>query len=130
MAIFSQEEKSNGEVETIIGPSVRVEGNFRGEGNITVQGVVQGTLKNSHNLNVGAQAKIKADVETKNLFLAGEIKGNVKVLEKTDLKSTAKILGNLETKKLSVEEGAIINGKCMMIPETMPINESKKGSAK
>lgn len=126
MALFSANEQSTKEMETIIGPSVKVEGNFRGEGNVHVDGIVQGSLKTNHNLNVGVEAKIRAEVEAENLFLAGEIKGNVKINGKTQLTRSAKIFGNLETKLLLVEEGAIINGKCTMIHEQPSVSEIKK----
>lgn len=131
MPIFSSNDnrQKTNETETIIGSSVRVEGNFKSEGNISIDGIVQGSLKTNHDLKIGPSAKIKAEVEANNLFLAGEIKGNIKVKEKTQLKNTAKILGNLETKILSVEEGAVINGKCLMLPE-QPINENKKPANK
>ena len=125
MSIFTKENQNSNEIGTIIGPSVKVEGNFKGEGNITIDGIVQGSLKTNHDLKIGPSAKIKAEVEANNLFLAGEIRGNIKVKEKTLLKNTARILGNLETKNLSVEEGAIINGKCIMLPE-QPAVENKK----
>lgn len=105
------------EVETVIGPSVKVEGNFVGEGNIVVEGTVHGMLKTRHNLRVGKDAKIKADVQAANLYVAGEIRGNVKVSEKAELSSTARILGNLETKVLSIETGATLHGKCIMVTE-------------
>lgn len=119
------EEKDSKKAETIIGPSVKVEGNFVGEGNVIVEGIVSGSLKTNNNLRVGKEAKIKAEVEAANLFLAGEIRGNVKITEKTELTNSAKIFGNLETKVLLVEEGAIINGKCVMIQEKV-ILENKK----
>lgn len=128
MALFnSGEEAQNKEVETIIGPSVKVEGNFKGDGNVTVEGIVQGSLKTNHTLKVGMNAKIKAEVEATNLILSGEIRGNIKVTEKASLSQSAKIFGNLETKILSVEEGAIINGKCTMVKDEMaPSPEIKK----
>lgn len=130
MAMFNNENNvpQSNETDTIIGPSVKVEGNFKSDGNVIVEGMVQGSIKTKNNLTIGESAKIKAEVETNNLFLSGEIKGNVKVLEKAELKSNAKILGNLETKILTVEEGAIINGKCTMIPEQSnpEIKETKK----
>lgn len=126
MGIFTNDENQTpNETETIIGPSVKVEGNFKSEGNITVEGIVQGSLKTNHDLKIGPTAKIKAEVEANNLFLAGEIRGNIKIKEKTQLKNSAKIFGNIETKVLSIEEGAIINGKCLMLPE-QPIIENKK----
>lgn len=130
MALFPSGDNasSHSEVETVIGPSVKVDGNFIGEGNVSVDGVVHGSLKTKHDLTVGPTAKIKAEVEAQNLFLAGEIKGNVKIIEKAQLSSSAKILGNLETKILSVEEGAVINGKCTMINEPPTPSDEKKPS--
>lgn len=122
------DQKSNNETDTIIGSSVKVDGNFKSNGNIIVEGMVQGSIKTKSNLTIGQDAKIKAEVEANNLYLSGEIKGNVKVFEKAELKSNARVLGNLETKLLSVEEGAIINGKCTMLAESIEpeIKENKK----
>lgn len=126
MSIFKESEKySSKEIETVIGSSVKVEGNFIGEGNVVVEGEVHGTLKTNHNLTIGKNAKVKADVEASNLFISGEIKGNVKIHEKTEMSNTAKILGNLETKSLSMETGAILNGKCIMV-QTVNQQPAKK----
>lgn len=113
------------DTDTIIGSSVKVDGNFKSDGNIIVEGMVQGSIKTKSNLTIGQSAKIKAEVETNNLFLSGEIKGNVKVLEKAELKANARILGNLDTKILVVEEGAIINGKCTMIADHNELDEKE-----
>ncbi|MBI5037377.1 MAG: polymer-forming cytoskeletal protein [Candidatus Kerfeldbacteria bacterium] len=121
MALFpnSQSNASHpGQAETIIGPSVKVEGIFHGEGNVTVEGIVQGTLKTNHDLTIGQSAKVKAEVSAKNLILSGEIRGNVTISEHTRLSSTAKVYGNLQTTRLAVEEGAIIQGKIMMGVDT------------
>lgn len=132
MAIFNNDDtqQQDGNSETIIGSSVKVDGNFKSDGNIIVDGIVQGSLKTKNNLTIGKKAKIKAEVTANNLFLSGEIRGNIKVNEKTELKSTAKIIGNIETKSLTVEEGAIINGKCTMSIDdplvTTDVKENKK----
>lgn len=126
MALFNGNSQNSNEIETIIGPSVKVEGNFKGDGNINIEGMVQGSIKTNHNLTVGSSAKIKAEVDANNLFLAGEIKGNVRIKEKTTLTSSARIIGNLDTKILTVEEGALINGKCTMMPENEVAPEQKK----
>ncbi len=128
MPIFgnnNNEEQPN-QMETIIGPSVKVEGNFKGDGNITVEGMVQGSLKTSHNLTIGSQAKIKAEIEAKNLFLSGEVKGNVKVHERAELSKSARLLGNIETKVISVEQGAVLNGKCSMINNDISSDKDDK----
>lgn len=129
MPIFEKSGEVSGEMETIIGSSVKVEGNFKSGGNVTVNGVVQGSIKTSRDLKVGKNAKIKAEVVANNLFLQGEIRGNVSIKEKAQLTSSSKILGNIETKILSVEEGAIINGKCTMLQEQV-VEEVKSDSKK
>ncbi len=127
MAMFTNENNNSvrEDTDTIIGSSVKVDGNFKSDGNIIVEGMVQGSIKTKSNLTIGQSAKIKAEVETNNLFLSGEIKGNVKVLEKAELKANARILGNLDTKILVVEEGAIINGKCTMIADHNELDEKE-----
>ena len=131
--MFNRDENpSFKEVETIIGPSVKVEGNFIGSGDVIVEGTVSGLLKTAKNLKVGEQAKIKADVEAENVFTSGEIRGNLKVRGKLEMKASAKIYGNVETNVLSVEPGAILNGKCMMGQkneiQTFPQEEERKSA--
>ncbi|MFH1597805.1 MAG: polymer-forming cytoskeletal protein [Patescibacteria group bacterium] len=117
MAIFPKDDRELKETETLIGPSVKVEGNFYGKGDVVVEGEVQGTLRTAKNLRVGSGAKIKADVAAENIHLSGQIRGNVKAREKIELAETAKLIGNLETKVISIAAGAQFNGKCMMVSE-------------
>lgn len=102
------------EAETIIGPSVKVKGNFHGEGNIIIEGIVEGTIKTNQNLLVGNNAKILANIEANEAKLAGEITGNIKVNGYLEISGTAKILGDIEAGSISIEKGAIFNGKCQM----------------
>lgn len=114
MALLQREDKHFGNAETVIGPSVKVEGNFSGEGDVLVDGVVVGTIKTAKNLRVGPGAKIQADVEAENIMLAGEIRGNVLSRGKLEMTSSAKIIGNVRASLLTVAEGAILHGKCSM----------------
>ena len=43
--MFTKDEKSKGQTETVIGLSVQVDGNFVGTGDVFVEGVVNGTFK-------------------------------------------------------------------------------------
>lgn len=114
MAMFKSDGSTGKPGDTVIGAAVKVEGNFVGEGNVVVEGQLQGTLKTKHNVMVGSGAVVKANVEANDLHLAGELHGNVKVSGKIVLTATAKLVGNIETSSLTVEEGATLNGKCAM----------------
>ena len=114
MAIFQGEQNQEKNLETVIGKSVKVEGNFNGRGDVVVEGEVSGTLVTENNLRVGPQAKIKAEVKAKEIYLSGEIRGNVVAVEKMEMTESAKLVGNLETKNIIIASGAFFNGKCKM----------------
>jgi len=106
--------KSSKNIETIIGPSVKVEGDFFGEGDVVVEGIVTGNLKTKNHLKVMEGAKIQAEIEARSAFIAGEILGNITVSEELELTSSAKVKGDLNTNLISIEKGAIVNGKISM----------------
>ncbi|MFH1426478.1 MAG: polymer-forming cytoskeletal protein [Candidatus Kerfeldbacteria bacterium] len=118
-AMFSKEEDgeapsmaTSGSAETIIGPTVKVEGTFQSDDNILVEGEVVGTLKTSKDLTVGSDARIEADVEANNMHISGEVKGNLKALGAVQLASSAKVYGDIETEVIAVENGAVMQGRC------------------
>ncbi len=102
------------DVETIIGPSVKVEGDFKADGNVIIEGQVVGGVKTKKNLRIGEGAKVKASVEAENAWVGGEIKGNVLVTGHLELAANAKIKGDVETQLLTMETGAQINGHVKM----------------
>ena len=102
------------EVETVVGPSVNVEGDFASEGNIIVKGTVAGSVHTSRHLAVEPGAKIAANVKAGSAKIAGEVKGNMKIKEVLELMSTARIMGDNEVKVLIVEAGALVAGKLSM----------------
>ncbi|MFA5048053.1 MAG: polymer-forming cytoskeletal protein [Patescibacteria group bacterium] len=112
--MFKENQNNNNETDTIIGPSVKVEGDFVTEGNIIVEGTICGTIKTSRDLKVGPNSKIFANVSAENALISGEIQGNVVVGAKTELTATAKIFGDIKTGTLIINSGAILNGKCQM----------------
>jgi len=102
------------EVETVVGPSVNVEGDFASEGNIIVKGSVAGSVHTSRHLTVEVGARIMANVRAGSAKVSGEVKGNIKAKDSVELTSTARVVGDIEAKVLIVEAGALICGKVSM----------------
>ena len=103
-----------GAPETIVGATVKIEGDLVSEGDIKVDGFVTGKIKTTKNLYVGPMAKIEADVEAGNAILAGSVKGDIKIKENLLIQETGKISGNISCGKLSIAEGAHFSGTCTM----------------
>lgn len=115
--MFKKEEEKtnfNKEAETVIGPSIKVKGNFHGEGNIIIEGSVEGSIKTSGNLYLGDKAKIFANIEAKEARIGGEINGNIKIEGYLEISEFANITGDIEASSISIAKGAIFNGNCVM----------------
>ena len=107
-------EISSKQAETIIGPSIKVKGNFHGKGNIIIEGNIEGSVKTDKNLLVGEKAIIIADVEAGEAKVSGQITGNIKIKGYLEISNSAKITGDIQASLLSIERGARINGQCHM----------------
>lgn len=101
-------------VETVVGPSVHVEGDFASEGNILVKGTVSGNVTTSRLLTVEDGAKIFANVRAGDAVISGHIKGHIKVSDRLELTDSAQVLGDISCKVLVVAPGALIQGKMNM----------------
>lgn len=108
------EDNLNAPAETVVGPSVKIQGDLNSEGNIKVEGQVTGKIKTSQSVLVNPGAKISADILAGNAVVGGEIQGNLKITGHLILQSTAKILGDITCAILRVEDGAQFSGKCSM----------------
>jgi cytoskeletal protein CcmA (bactofilin family) len=120
---------SSKDAETIIGSSVKVEGNFACEGNMIVDGEVRGKIATDGFLQVGDKALIEAEVKAGNGKISGVIKGNIKVDGYLELTSTAKVTGDMKFGSISIERGAVVNGRCTMA-ETGDQAEAKNAKDK
>jgi cytoskeletal protein CcmA (bactofilin family) len=112
--MFKENQSNQGESQSIIGPSVKVEGDFITEENMIIEGMVSGTIKTTKNLKVGPKSKIFADVQAENILVAGEIQGSVKAVSKLELTSSAKVYGDIKADTLIVASGSKLNGKCQV----------------
>jgi len=102
------------QAETVVGPSVKIQGDLNSDGNIRIEGQVTGKVKTSQSVFVNPGAKIAADLLAGNAVIGGEIQGNLKVSGQLILQSTAKLTGDISCQVLRVEDGAQFTGKCSM----------------
>lgn len=100
--------------ETVVGPSVKIQGDLNSEGNIRIEGQVAGKVMTTQSVHVGEAAKIAADVQAGNAIIAGEVHGNIKVTGNLILQASARIAGDITCAILRVEDGAQFTGKCSM----------------
>ena len=96
---------------TVIARGVRLDGDFVSQGDVLIDGEVQGTVKTGGLLTVGPEASLKAEVDAVEAVIAGRVEGNIKIAKRLQLKSTSKLTGDITCETLSIEAGASVNGK-------------------
>jgi cytoskeletal protein CcmA (bactofilin family) len=96
---------------TLIGSKVKFKGELTGEGELTVQGQVEGTISFSNGeLVVDKGGKVKADVEARVVQIEGELTGTVSCTELIALKATADAKGTLQAPRIVLEDGCKFTG--------------------
>jgi cytoskeletal protein CcmA (bactofilin family) len=98
----------------ILGSGTTIRGEVIANGDLRVDGEVNGTLNVKGKLVVGTTGSVEGDISCQNAEFSGNIKANVTVMELLSLKSTAKLIGDISVDKLSIEPGAAFSGTCKM----------------
>lgn len=110
----------------IIGNGTIIKGEIESNGDIRIDGRVEGVLKSNGKVVLGQNGSIEGEMYCKQADLSGRINGKMVVEELASLKSTSRIEGELATKQLFIEIGAIFTGKCEMGKMDAPKTEPKK----
>ncbi len=96
------------------GQGTVLNGDITTEGDIRIDGRVNGSVTSRAKAVVGATGVIEGDIICLNAYIDGRVKGNIEVSELLILSKTAQVEGDIKIKKLVVEEGARFSGRCSM----------------
>jgi cytoskeletal protein CcmA (bactofilin family) len=110
-----QEDKSSESGSTIIGSSISIKGEITGEGDLTVQGQVEGTIDFRNNkVTIDSTGRIKADINARIITIEGEVEGNLLGEKKIVLRPSGRVLGDMKAPAINLEEGAKFKGNIAM----------------
>jgi cytoskeletal protein CcmA (bactofilin family) len=102
-------------VPSIISTDMKVVGDIISDGEVQVDGAVEGDIK-SKVLLVGEPANIKGEIIVDNIEVFGTINGQIKA-ESVTLAKTAHVVGDILHENLAIEKGAFLEGHCKRMPE-------------
>lgn len=101
-------------ITTIIGKGAVCGGDFSAGGSARIDGCINGSVKVSGSLIIGATGAVYGDVSATDVVIGGEVIGNVEAPEKVELTTTAKVIGDITTSTIVIDEKAIFQGGCNM----------------
>ncbi|HXM61919.1 MAG TPA: polymer-forming cytoskeletal protein [Terriglobales bacterium] len=95
-----------------IGKSVVIKGELSGSEDLYVDGTVEGTIQlQGHNLVIGPNGHVHADVNVKGVVVQGKLEGNIRASDRAELQKSGVILGDIVTQRIAIEDGAYLKGK-------------------
>ena len=112
--MFKKDTLKEDDMETIIGPSVQLEGTFASDGDVIIEGAVKGALATTKNLRIGERAVVDASVKAANAVISGTVNGPLDISGKLEILSSGKVNGDVLCKSIIIQEGAVLNGTWKM----------------
>jgi cytoskeletal protein CcmA (bactofilin family) len=99
---------AQGGVPSIISADLRVTGNLKSDGDIQVDGYIEGDI-DSATLTIGEGAHVKGHISCESVRICGTIDGAVKA-KSVVMAKTARVIGDIIHDSLAIEAGAFIEG--------------------
>lgn len=97
-----------------LGKSALVTGNVRA-GACQIDGMVEGRVECSEGLILSASGRLSADaVAGKQVRIAGQVQGNITTPGVLRIESGGIVNGDIKARVFSMDEGAVLNGRCTM----------------
>ena len=94
-----------------IGKSVIIKGELSGSEDLYLDGEVEGNIDlRNHNLVIGPNGRVRANVHAKDVVVHGKVDGNITGVDKVELKKSAVLNGDINTQRIVFEDGAFFKG--------------------
>lgn len=102
----------------MIGPSIEIQGELTGGEDLLIEGRVDGKVDlRGHNVNIGKNGRVTADVFGKTITVEGQVNGNLFGDDQIILRQSSTVRGNLTAPRVSLEDGSNFKGSIDMTPK-------------
>jgi len=129
MSSRSEPSRAVGRDAAVIGPSIHIDGDVRGEEDLLIEGEVNGTVQLKNNsLTIGPNGKVRADVSANSVYVDGFMEGDLFGSERVHIRKSAQVHGNITSPRVSLEDGAKFKGSIEMDPQAAQAGQRNNAS--
>jgi cytoskeletal protein CcmA (bactofilin family) len=107
----------NQDFSTIIGPDAQFKGDLTFESAAKIMGKFEGSISSKGRVVVSDGSTVRASIAAKEVAVEGHIDGNVEAGDRIELKPTGSVAGDITAARMTMAEGASINGHCKIGPQ-------------
>jgi cytoskeletal protein CcmA (bactofilin family) len=102
----------------LIGSTILIKGELSGDEDLLIEGRVEGKIELAkHNVTIGKNGRVKADVCGKVITVEGEVHGNLFGEDQLVLRQSSTVRGNMVAPRVILEDGADFKGSIDMSPK-------------
>lgn len=105
---------SQNEISAFIGQGSEFTGELKFEGVLRLDGRFSGEIVSSGTLIVGTAAEVRASIDVDTVIVSGEVHGNIRAKNRVQLHSPAKHYGDIVSPVVTIDEGVVFEGNCVM----------------
>ena len=100
--------------ETVIGPTITINGEFKSEEDVSIQGTIQGKIETTADLFVEEGGVAEAEISTRNIDVRGTVVGNVTASDRFQIHEGGTVTGDVRAPRVILADGAKYKGNIDM----------------
>lgn len=105
------EERGRETGEAVIGRTTRVRGRVSGEGDLVIEGSLEGDIILRGDLTIAEGGRATSTVDAASVTLRGELDGDVRATGAVRIEAGARVRGDINGESVSIEDGAEFVGR-------------------
>jgi cytoskeletal protein CcmA (bactofilin family) len=109
-----------GDLNGFLDGGSHINGELRFEDTFRVDGKVTGKIVSEGELLVGDKGHVDGDVEVSRAYISGRLQGRLRARIRVEITAGGRVEADIETPSLRIEDGAFFQGKCSMVPKSVP----------
>lgn len=110
-----------------VAPGTQIRGRIQGDGDLVVEGSIEGSIAISRTLHVEQVGQVDASIEAPQIVVRGQLAGNAQAADLISIEASSTVTAKLRAPRITIEEGARLVASFDMDVELPPGVEIPEG---
>ena len=111
------EGRTPGDLNGFLDVGSQIHGELHFEDTFRLDGKVRGRVVSRGDLVIGEKGEVEGEIDVARVFVSGVARGGIKATERIEITANGKVFADVQTKNLTIEDGAVYEGRCSMSRE-------------